>query len=509
MKTLFIFSASVIMSLASIGQIIHKPVQDEENRLNKIKPLFPAIDKMFLDHARKNHFPAIAYGIMLDGKLVHANAGGFLELEKKTPAKTTSLFRIASMTKSFTAMAILKLRDDGKFALDDPAEKYIPEMKSFKYLTPDAPRITIRNLLTMTAGFPEDNPWGDRQLNDTDSDLLALLKDGVSFSNNPGEKMEYSNLGYAILGNIITRVSGMPYATYIDQQILLPLGMNDTRWEYADVPPSVLAHGYRWEEEQWKEEPMLHHGAYGAMGGLITSIQDFSKYVALHLSPYLASEVKKGPVSESAIREMHRPFIPSLVAEAKNPAGQTCPVIYGYAFGLGFREDCKGTDRVSHSGGLPGFGSEFRMYPEYGLAVISFANRTYAGTGGVNGRVLDTLVNVAQLRPFEVPLSEVLEERKEQVIQYLTTFDDDKTKPFLAENFFLDQSRELRKKEIQETLVQIGKIVAYEPIIPENQLRGSFQITGEKGVANVFFTLTPERDPKVQQLDVWLVKGQR
>ena len=316
-------SLLVLTVLHSVGQ--NKNNSSDTSRLDKIKPLFASIDKMFLDHAKKNHFPAIAYGIVLDGKLVHSNANGFLNLEKKTQATTSSLFRIASMTKSFTAMAILKLRDEGKLALDDPAEKHIPEMKDFKYLSVYAPRITIRNLLTMTAGFPEDNPWGDRQLNDTDADLVAMLKEGVAFSNNPGEAFEYSNLGYAILGNIITRVSRMPYAKYIDEQILRPLGMNNTKWEYTEVPTDKLALGYRWEEEQWKTEPMLHHGAYGAMGGLITSIEDFSKYVSLHLSSYAAAPPPKGPVTQSAIREMHRPFLPLLFADAKQQTVHSVP----------------------------------------------------------------------------------------------------------------------------------------------------------------------------------------
>jgi CubicO group peptidase (beta-lactamase class C family) len=131
------------------------------------------------------------------------------------------------MTKSFTAMAILKLRDAGKLQLSDAASLYIPEMKSLKYPTTDALPISIFNLLTMSAGFPEDNPWGDRQLADTDEDLLRLMKEGVSFSNTPGAEFEYSNLGYALLGKIIANVSGKSYQQYVTENILLPLNMTD------------------------------------------------------------------------------------------------------------------------------------------------------------------------------------------------------------------------------------------------------------------------------------------
>jgi CubicO group peptidase (beta-lactamase class C family) len=107
------------------------------------------------------------------------------------------------MSKSFTAMAILKLRDEGKLNLDDPAYKYIPELKNLHYPTADAPHITIRHLLSHSAGFPEDNPWGDRQLADNDKDLMAFIGKQISFSNPPGIAYEYSNLGFALLGKII------------------------------------------------------------------------------------------------------------------------------------------------------------------------------------------------------------------------------------------------------------------------------------------------------------------
>jgi CubicO group peptidase (beta-lactamase class C family) len=169
---------------------------------------------------------------MLDGKLVYSGAGGFADIEKKVPATTQTMFRIASMSKSFTAMAILKLRDEGKLKLDDAVEKYIPELKGQR-LTSDAPVITIRNLLTHSAGLPEDNPWGDRQLADTDEELLSLLRNRVSLSNVPSVAYEYSNLGFAILGHIIKKVSGISYEEYIRKNIWQPLGMNQAEWEYT------------------------------------------------------------------------------------------------------------------------------------------------------------------------------------------------------------------------------------------------------------------------------------
>ena len=132
----------------------------DANRIEKIKAAMSVIDSMYKKHATDNHFPAISFGVVVDGQLLYKNSYGYTDVEKKIPATTSSLFRIASMSKSFTCMAILKLRDEGKLNLDDPAYLYIPELKNLKYPTADAPHITIRHLMTHGAGFPEDNPWG-------------------------------------------------------------------------------------------------------------------------------------------------------------------------------------------------------------------------------------------------------------------------------------------------------------------------------------------------------------
>jgi len=148
--------------------------------------VFPVIDKIFKEYADTNHLPGVAYGLVVDGKLIYKGNIGYTDIDKKIPVTSSSLFRIASMSKSFACMAMLKLRDEGKLNLDDPAYKYIPELKNLKYPTADAPHITIRHLMTHGAGFPEDNPWGDRQLADTDKDLIELIGKQLSFSNPPG-----------------------------------------------------------------------------------------------------------------------------------------------------------------------------------------------------------------------------------------------------------------------------------------------------------------------------------
>src|SRR5438270_11156470 len=181
---------------------------------------FADVDKLFQDFASANHVPGAAWGIVIDGRLVHAGAAGYRDLETKSAPNADTVFRIASMTKSFTAMSILELRDEGKLSLDDPAEKYVPELASLKYPTTDSPKITVRHLLSHSEGFPEDNPWGDQQLADTPEQMAAMMRRGIPFSTAPGTGYEYSNYGFAILGRIVSTVSGMPYTRYVSEKIL-------------------------------------------------------------------------------------------------------------------------------------------------------------------------------------------------------------------------------------------------------------------------------------------------
>lgn len=479
----------------------------DAGRIEKIMQAFPIIDKIFKKYADSNHLPGVAFGLVVDGKLVYKGNIGYTDIEKKIPVTSSSLFRIASMSKSFATMAILKLRDEGKLNLDDPAYLYIPELKKLKYPTADAPHITIRHLMSHSAGFPEDNPWGDRQLADNDKDLLELIGKQISFSNPPGIAYEYSNLGFALQGKIITVVSGMQYQEYIKKNILEPLAMKTTTYEYGDVAPEKLAHGYRWLNNKWNEEELLHDtkdGSWGAMGAMISSIDEFGNYMAFHLSAWPPNNAKDdGPIKRSSVREMHQPWrMNAFNPNYKFPDGRTCAVTTAYCFGLNWMKDCDGKTYVAHSGGLPGFGSQWRFMPDYGIGIVSFANRTYSPMGFVNLQILDTIIKIAGLQPMQLPPSKILEQRKNDIVKILPDWTNAAQSGIFAENFFPDYPIDTLKKYARELYAKAGKIISVKEVKPENQLRGSFIIEGEKTTIEISFTLSPENPPLIQEYHI-------
>jgi CubicO group peptidase (beta-lactamase class C family) len=471
---------------------------NDPSRNTRIAQTFPMVEALYKKYAEKNNIPGYAFGIVIDGELVFKGSGGFANLEDSIPATTSSMFRIASMSKSFTSLAILHLRDAGKLHLDDAVEKYIPSLKG-QALTLDAPPITIRHLMSHSAGFPEDNPWGDRQLADTEQELLDMIKKGISFSNSTGLEYEYSNFGFAMLGYIIHKVSGMTYDAYIQKHILSPIGMDATKYEYAQVPKNTLANGYRFIDGKWRKETLLHDGIYGAMGGMITSIDMFSKYVALHELAWPARNDKETfPVKRSTLREMHQSskFI-SLNDAYTFPSGRKLATTNSYTYGLNWMTDALGRTNIGHSGGLPGYGSNWRFMPEYGLGIMFFANRTYAPASAINIAMLDTIVQMAKLKPRLVSISPILAQRNKELISIITTWES--PLPIFADNFFDDYPIDALKKMSKQLFEEAGKIVQVNTIVAENQLRGYCLIQCERKTLKLSFTLTPENPALVQE----------
>ena len=474
----------------------------DPDRRARLAQAFPEIDRLFTAFAARSRVPGIAYAVIIDGQVAHTGTWGVTDLAAKTPVTPDTVFRIASMTKSFTALAIMKLRDEGKLSLEDPAERYIPELGGLAYPTADSPRITIRHLLSHAEGFPEDNPWGDRQLAATDDEMGQMIRRGIPFSTAPGTAYEYSNFGFAILGRVVARVSGVPYADYVATRLLAPLGMTSTTLQPATVTPGRLTKGYRLDGERWVEEPPLPDGAFGAMGGMLTSTRDLARYAALFLSAWPPrDEPETGPVRRSSVREMQQVWRPSPASVTRDSAdGPLRLNTGGYGFGLRVWQTCALGHVVAHSGGLPGFGSHMRWLPEHGVAIVAMGNLTYTNWTRVTDDAVDALAKTGGLQPRVPQPSPALVAAQAEVSSLVGAWDDARADRIAAGNLYLDTPKAGRRAELDRIRGQVGECRgASSPIAAENALRGTWSIACERGWVRVGITLAPTVPPLVQQ----------
>lgn len=476
----------------------------DPQRKQKLAAAFPEIERIFKSFVERQQMPGAVVGVIIDGELAFVKAAGVREKPGDAPVTPETVFRIASMTKSFTAMAILKLRDEGKLSLEDPVAKYVPELKDLPYPTNDSQTLNIRHLLTHSEGFPEDNPWGDRQLAQSDQTMRSWMRAGIPFSTSPGTAFEYSNYGFAILGQIVAKASGRSYEDYVRDNILKPLGMNASTFEMSAVRKDRIALGYRWENNAYKPEPILAHGSFGAMGGLWTNAPDLARYVAFLMSAFPPrDEADTGPITRSSAREMQQVWRMSPAGAFRSTVDG--PLQFGaggYGYGLGISQDCRFSHSVAHGGGLPGYGSLMRWLPEHGVGLIAMSNLTYGGFNGLFNEILTVLQRTGALKPRVVQPSQALLTAQADISQLIIKWDDALANRVAADNLFLDVAADVRASRWKTLAEQHGTCRPATTIDAENALRGEWRMMCDRGWLDVHITLAPTLPPKVQQINI-------
>ncbi len=458
---------------------------------------FAALDAEFAKWMKEAHVPGLVWGVVKDGKLVHVRAFGVQDLDQLRPVTADTAFRIASMTKAFTGYSILKLRDEGKLRLDDPVARYVPEVKAW------APMVTVGDLLYHTAGFVTDDPWGDRQQPLPEAEFTRMLKAGVPFSTARGSRYEYSNFGYALLGRIVTKASKQDYARRVETTLLKPLGMKDSRYEVRDVPEAQLAKGYRWENDVWKIEPTMAHGAFGAMGGLVTTANDYAKWVIYLLSAWPAQEGEAR--SSKTIRAMQ--YGGGLLHMRTRPGREAdaCRLSAIYGAGLVAANDCTLGNVLFHGGGFPGYGSHMLLIPDAGVGVFALSNRTYAGPSAPVWDAATALSKSGYFAPRATPASDMLLTAYGAARRIWSAGGIEGEGQYLAMNFKMDRSETNWRALLGDLAAKAGKCDDSSSIIASGRLSGRFSWTCTKGKIEGNVLLAPTATPQIQALTLRFV----
>jgi len=277
--------------------------------------------------------------------------------------------------------------------------------------------------------------------------------------------------------------------------------MTRTTFEFKDVPASSRAVGYRLKPDgSYEVEPPLPHGVFGAMGGLLTTADDLGRYVAFHLSAWPPrDDPEAGPVKRASVREMAHLWTPSNLT-LRRVNGELRASETGYGYGLRVCSDCRFETIAAHGGGLPGFGSYMAWLPDYGVGVFAMATLTYSGPSEAVSKAWDAMLKTGGLRKRELPPTRLQSEMRDSLLGLWRHWDDAQSRRIAAVNLFLDAPSAQRQAEIEKLKQEVGECGDAGPVLPENWLRGQFNLECERGTVGVFFTLAPTQPPAVQHL---------
>lgn len=305
--------------------------------------------------------PGLAIAVVHDQELVWSRGFGVADLTTKVPVTPSTIFRIASITKTFTATAIMILRDRGKLRLDDPVSLHLPWF-TYKNRHADGPPVTIRQLLTHTSGLPREAAfpyWTDHNFPTREQMIAAFHEQESIFE--PETRYKYSNLGMAILGEVIAAASGMTYDAFVTKNILQPLGMTGTSVYPQEAVRARWATGYdrKMDDGSRKAVAMLDSRGLVSAANISSTVEDLGRWASFHMleGKNTPGQILKG----STLREMHRV--------------QWVNRSWTGGAGLGFSVS-KGDGRQTygHGGWVGGNRSQFTVSPKEKVAVIVMVN---------------------------------------------------------------------------------------------------------------------------------------
>jgi CubicO group peptidase (beta-lactamase class C family) len=460
------------------------------------------LEPVFARTASVGHVPGIAWGLVRDGGLAVSGGLGTLGVGADAAPDADSVFRIASMTKSFTGAVVMLLRDEGLLRLDEPAATYVPELAGWRLPTIDSPPITVRHLLSMESGLPNDDPWTDRYLDLPPDRFDAILAEGASLVWSPGTRFEYASFGWGVLGRVVHRVTGATVQELVTERFLQPMGMTSTTW--TRPLGAGVAEGARWDEETWRPEiEPPGDGAIAPMGGLWSTVRDLATWVAFFLDAFPPrDDPDDGPLCRASRREMQQLRRTDAIKELRpRHDGPSRVMALGYGAGLFVRLDPRLGVTVAHSGGLPGYGSHMRWLPDRGIGLIAFGNVTYAPMGEALGEAFEVLAD-ADLLPTEhrIGPAQATREAAEQISVLLRAWDDDRARSLFADNVALDVPFERRRREAEELHARHGELTFDGTMESETPHRATFKVAD--GKVSVDLDLSAHVPPRVLWLEV-------
>ena len=360
-----------------------------------VKARLDVLDRWLASTVADREQPGISVGVVYDQDLIWARGYGFADVASKRPATPSTVYRVASISKLFTATALMQLRDAGKIRLDDPVASYLPWFKVNDAFA-DSPPITIRHLMTHTSGLPRNSsglPDGEVGWPTREQMVQALARQSTVFDRDT--EWKYSNLAWALAGEVVAAVSGQAYDAYIAQHILQPLGMtSSTMRPTPDMPGLATPYSRRVPGKPRRVQRFSDWAGMTPAANLATSVEDLAKFASLQFRSGAAggAQILRG----STIREMHR-------IQWLRPDWQS-----GQGLGFAIRR-VDNQVQVGHGGSTPGFRTQIQIVPAEKLAVIVLTNADDGDPAIYLDEVLETIgpaIATATARPRPEPVAD-------------------------------------------------------------------------------------------------------
>ena len=470
----------------------------DPGRRAKLEAAFPAVDAAIEAQMKAQNVPALAVAIVIDGQTAYAKGFGVADLATKAPARADTVYRIGSITKSFTGFAILALRDQGLLGIDDPLVRWIPEAAGLVYPTRDAHPLTLRQMLNHSSGLPRmgDFPRADA----TEQQVVDALA-GMPLDRAPGMASVYSNLGFSLLGIVVGRAARSSYHDVVAQRIWKPLGMSSTYWESEDVPADRLSPAYDFGPKgaaPVKERERL--GAADGAGGIYSTVEDMARYVAFQLDAYPPRDDAESPgIARASRREAHSTGMHGQshvqLTPGAPPGEPIVQVSTGtYGFGWGREENCYFDELIGHGGAIDSYRSDVSFLPAYGVGVVVMSNFPNANTGGVSRLVLEELRQTGALLARVEPLDPAFEPVAKQFLALVNHYDENALKAMLAPNRppFPEE-----KDEIEGYHALHGTCTGFQAVDAQSKAQANIRFTCERGTFEVAMQLDA-KSPRVQ-----------
>jgi len=455
-----------------------------------------AVSAHFADRIKRGITPSTVYAVFTPDGISYAQGIGDAG-SGRTPRVDTA-YRIASCTKSFTAATLLIMVERGLVSLEDPIDRYV---RTGPLIGPDGTPVdppTLRQLVTMSAGLPTDDPWADRQESLTTEQFAATLAPGVRFTARPGERYEYSNLGFALLGQVIERVGGRGYVQTVTEELIKPLGLDGIGYDTSVAAPDGIAVGHRRIDGTWTPLPFSSPGAFSPIGGVFATPRALVRWASWLAAAFTETDDHGQPLGRFSRR---------LMQSVQQPIPSGPGIRGGYGMGLVVEESDRHGTIAGHSGGYPGFGAHMRWHAASGIGVIGLENGTYSRVVAPVTAALRTILDEVLVPDTEPQLWPETAAARLTVERLIRDWDDQVAAELFADNVDLDDSLDRRRTSWARLAAEVG--LDAEPLalidsapLSTTPAQLSWTIPGRTGSLRCEISLTPQNPPKVQTVRI-------